>query len=323
MARGAPGKGAESAIIEHGAESFRDMWSAKICPVIQKDCEGVLKMPPTRVQKRSEKKEQQKEEKKATHQKEKTHDKKRQEEEEEECTAESAEETAVPDEQNTKDAEAIYDKMNAILQDVKEAGERRNAYMNLAFTEPVDNTPLQANIPFAKVVNCALDMFVDCSESLAASSASTASKAASAPVDEEGSEKRAVPQTTLVERVAVGGARKRNIPETVESGYELPICITNTDVVPSLVQFKRFGMDVVVNAVWLAFFWAKDEGNDQHQHVREQTRAWCSDGADLKVPLAASAFFPRLAFHAWDECHSSQRLLANSMGEDEEITITD
>ena len=82
-------------------------------------------------------------------------------------------------------------------------------------------------------------------------------------------------------------------------------------------------MDVVVNAVWLAFFRAKDEGNDQHQHVREQTRAWCSDGADLKVPLAASAFFPRLAFHAWDECHSSQRLLANSMGEDEEITITD
>ena len=29
-----------------------------------------------------------------------------------------------------------------------------------------------------------------------------------------------------------------------------------------------------------------------HQHVREQTRAWCSDGADLSVPLAASAFSP-------------------------------
>merc|ERR1711884_699227 len=126
----------------------------------------------------SEKKEQQKEEKKETHQKEKTHDKKRQEEEEEECTAESAEETTVPNEQNTKDAETIHDKMSAILQDVKEAGERSNAYMNWAFTEAVDNTPLQANIPFAKVVNCALDMFVDCSESLVASSASTASKAA-------------------------------------------------------------------------------------------------------------------------------------------------
>ena len=28
-----------------------------------------------------------------------------------------------------------------------------------------------------------------------------------------------------------------------------------------------------------------------HQHVREQTRVWCSDGADLKVPLAASDLF--------------------------------
>ena len=63
-----------------------------------------------------------------------------------------------------------------------------------------------------------------------------------------------------------------------------------------------------------------------HQHVREQTRAWCSDGADLQVPLAASASFPGLAFHAWDESHSSQRLLANAMTaveDDEEIVITD
>ena len=36
-----------------------------------------------------------------------------------------------------------------------------------------------------------------------------------------------------------------------------------------------------------------------HKHVREETRAWCSDGADLDVPLAATATFPRLAFHAW------------------------
>ena len=60
-----------------------------------------------------------------------------------------------------------------------------------------------------------------------------------------------------------------------------------------------------------------------HQHVRTQTRVWGSDGADLKVPLVASAFFPGLAFHAWDESHSSQRVLRNSMGDDEEITITD
>ena len=63
-----------------------------------------------------------------------------------------------------------------------------------------------------------------------------------------------------------------------------------------------------------------------HQRVREQTRAWCSDGADLQVPLAASASFSGLVFHAWDEAHSSQRLLANAMKAvegDEEIAITD
>jgi len=60
-----------------------------------------------------------------------------------------------------------------------------------------------------------------------------------------------------------------------------------------------------------------------HQHVREQTRVWCSDGADLQVPLAASAFFPGLVFHAWDEAHSAQRLCANSMVDGDEITTTD
>ena len=59
------------------------------------------------------------------------------------------------------------------------------------------------------------------------------------------------------------------------------------------------------------------------QHVRDQTRAWCSDGADLKVPLAASAFFPRLAFISWDEAHSAQRLGANAKRDDDEIEKTD
>ena len=135
--------------------------------------------------------------------------------------------------------------------------------MNLAYTGPVDNTSMQANTPSSKVVNCALDMFVDCSESQAKSSAGTDSTAASAVGDAEGSEKRAVPQASLADRVAVECARKWNIPEAVARGYEIPICITNTDVVPSLGQFKRLGMDVVVNAAWLAYFWAKEEGNEK------------------------------------------------------------
>ena len=60
-----------------------------------------------------------------------------------------------------------------------------------------------------------------------------------------------------------------------------------------------------------------------HKHVRQETRAWCSDGADLSVPLAATATFPHLRFYAWDESHSAQKLLSNSMKDDSEITIAD
>ena len=58
------------------------------------------------------------------------------------------------------------------------------------------------------------------------------------------------------------------------------------------------------------------------QHVQKQTRVWCSDGADMTVPLVASAFFPGLAFHAWDEAHSAQRLCANALNAaDDEVQL--
>ena len=60
-----------------------------------------------------------------------------------------------------------------------------------------------------------------------------------------------------------------------------------------------------------------------HKHVREETRAWVSDGLDLDVPLAATATFPHLVFHGWDEAHSAQALLRNSIKDDPEIEITD
>ena len=63
--------------------------------------------------------------------------------------------------------------------------------------------------------------------------------------------------------------------------------------------------------------------NNLFQHVKEQTRVWTSDGADMKVPNVAKREFPRLEFHAWDESHSAQRLGANAMKDFDEITITD
>jgi len=42
-------------------------------------------------------------------------------------------------------------------------------------------------------------------------------------------------------------------------GFEIPICVTDATVVPELGKFKRWAMDVVVNAARLAFWWAKTE----------------------------------------------------------------
>ena len=36
-----------------------------------------------------------------------------------------------------------------------------------------------------------------------------------------------------------------------------------------------------------------------HKHVREETRAWCSDGADLIVPMAATA---TRVYGVWGRC---------------------
>ncbi len=58
--------------------------------------------------------------------------------------------------------------------------------------------------------------------------------------------------------------------------------------------------------------------------MRKETRAWCSDVADLDVPVAASTTFPHLSFRAWGESRSAQNLLTDSLKEeDAEIAATD
>ena len=47
----------------------------------------------------------------------------------------------------------------------------------------------------------------------------------------------------------------------VERGFEIPVMITSNFQEPDIGKLKRLGMDVVVNAVWLSYFWAKQEGS--------------------------------------------------------------
>ena len=51
-------------------------------------------------------------------------------------------------------------KVASVFEEAKDKGERRNAYINLAWTGPIDNTLLQETISLGKVENMAADMLL-------------------------------------------------------------------------------------------------------------------------------------------------------------------
>ena len=149
--------------------------------------------------------------------------------------------------------------MEKDIQHCHKYGERRDTVLNLAWTAPCDNTPLNEDIPLSKVASMAMDMFCDTS----------ALAPTAAPLTNKGPEEgKPVPNNS-----ALGTARCENtpwrIPAQVEKGFEIPIAITSADVVPELGSFKRLAMDVVVNAVCVALWWAKTEKNKQAEPALE------------------------------------------------------
>jgi hypothetical protein len=228
-----------------GAESFRDVWARRIYPVIRLDYEELMSTTPSRIKARQGR----------------TLEKKGKKEKKEKQEKKSDEEVFWDGVGTETDEEASRRKIVSVLEEVREKSERRNAYMNLAWTGPIDNTSLQVNIPYEKVANMAVDMFCDTSHAASAQDAEASSTAAS--TEGEGTEKLGLPKPSLLQAMERQGARPWNIPAVVERGFEIPICITDTYAVPELGKFKRLGMDVVVNAVWLALYWAKKERNDE------------------------------------------------------------
>ena len=150
---------------------------------------------------------------------------------------------------------------------MKQQGERRNAYMNLAWTGPIDNSFLAEKIPLGRVENMAVDMFL---RSLVFSSAAeTAHDSADVASDADTQPLPGVVERRAVETLSEKGKRPWNIPTTVEKGFEIPIMTNKLFPEPELGKFKRLGMDVVVNAVWLAYYWAKKKAPQRlQQHSR-------------------------------------------------------
>ena len=112
----------------------------------------------------------------------------------------------------------------------------------------------------------------------------SAEAATAAPHTDEVEETPDPVHTKSALEIAAGQAKKKwKIPTQVEKGFEIPIAITDASVVPELGNFKRLAMDVVVNAVWVALWWAKEEKNrDAESALKNLILTWPIDFVWIK-----------------------------------------
>ena len=104
---------------------------------------------------------------------------------------------------------------------------------------------ISCSISMATVERFALDMYVD----VTAAHDQAAGSAAMVGDDEGDAGQRA--------KVLLRSSKKAwKIPSRVPRGYEIPIAIVTTSAEPTKGKFRRLGLDVVVNATWLAMKWA-------------------------------------------------------------------
>ena len=218
---------------------YKDFWAKIIYPFISTDFDRLLKATPKRIAARAEDATKAEKGKKG-------HDNKPGEEHKKE---------------KKKDTCPVQEKLARTLEEVKKNKERRNVYLNAAWTGPIDNTEFEDQVTLGKVENVAADMFLG---NVATDGAAETATEGQDPADAVDATVQRQPKRRAVEEcVSADGKRTWKIPESVEKGFEIPIMITNAaqNVVPQLGKFKRLGGDVVVNAIWLAYYWAKMEGN--------------------------------------------------------------
>ena len=143
---------------------------------------------------------------------------------------------------------------SALFEFLKTRKEVRNVACNLAWTSPTANTALQKDISMESVERFALDMFVD----VTAADRGAGSAADATAAEGEGSESRA---KALLAQVT----KAWQIPERAPRGYEIPIAVRGASAEMEKGEFERLGLDVAVNATWLAMKWAVEEKNEDAQ----------------------------------------------------------
>ena len=245
--------------IERMGRSFADVWADKIYPEIQGDYAAILRMTPTKIANKATKRFLE-EADKAAEKRDKAEKKaKKKENKLIRRTSEKDEDDELHQQEDASLSDACEERMKEVVTEVGEKKEKRNVYMNLAWTGPVANTPVQADISYAKVASVAVDLFCSTAAASQAASADAQQPPAGASGAEDASGQQA--QRGVVDIVLQAERLPWRIPDSVERGFEIPICLTAAEAVPELGHFQRLGMDVVVNAVWLAFYWAKLESD--------------------------------------------------------------
>ena len=137
-------------------------------------------------------------------------------------------------------------------------GEVRNITCNLAYLDPVRNTFLQQDISVEAVERFALDLYVDTSPG---TDSVPGDEATEGGTQNEDGASDAGP--TLAETLLAAPKKAWKIPSKVPRGLEIPVAITSTATEPEKGKWRRLGLDVAVNATWLAMKWAIEEKNDE------------------------------------------------------------
>ena len=171
-----------------------------------------------------------------------------------------------PAKQETATGSHYGDKVYEILASKKEV---RNIACNLAWTDPnpIQNTVLQSAISLATVERFALDMYVDTSvagsAAAVAGSAAVETAVAGSAAMSGGDNVGEGDSMQHAAKVLLQSPKKAwKIPKRVPRGYEIQIAVVTTATEPPKGSFRRLGLDVVVNATWLAMKWAL-ESKDQ------------------------------------------------------------
>ena len=116
---------------------------------------------------------------------------------------------------------------------------------------PCRQYPLQASIRYEKVAHAAIDLFCDPSAAVAAAASADSTQTTTTDAATEENTSR-VARRSVFELIMGGETLPWRVPESVERGFEIPIYLTSANSMLELGEFPRLGLDVVVNAVWLA-----------------------------------------------------------------------